>query len=281
MHFVIWAARLFCSVPLECSEEQQPDGAAAKLPCQPEQLCGVAGPHQQTPQQAAAAAADIIGGAQPPVASGPQVDEEGGLWAGSPERRQAPKLRRLRKAAPSGAAAELPCSTAGGAHAATPGGARGPQGSLHSVPCERDGRQGVASAEAGADGQQHSCQPGAGMHRLTVVTQMPSATQDLLADAQWTAGAWAGRKRGLSLVGQKVEVFWEDDDEWYPGRAAWYDGDKVQNSARPTKRINAACVQHNVVLAHSTLMYGGSESLVQLSVPALMLSKCMQMHICL
>ena len=37
----------------------------------------------------------------------------------------------------------------------------------------------------------------------------------------------AGRKRGPSLVGQKVEVFWEEDDEWYPGRAALYVGDQV------------------------------------------------------
>jgi hypothetical protein len=158
-------------------------GAAAVVPCQPDlPPLGSHDPQQQLDATAAAAASKLeprrlraVGQAAPrsalpaahvvpAVAGGSQVDVSEGAWGGSegsPEQQRPSKLRRLRKALPSGAAAR-PASgaPADGARAATVATSH-LGGSLHSVPCDRDGRQGAAPAAANADDQRH-IQPSAG-----------------------------------------------------------------------------------------------------------------------
>lgn len=151
------------SVPLE-SEEHEPAGGAAVAPCQPDQQDGVPSQQQEGPQQAPVHVRSAATAGSP----GDMGDDGCALRGGSPEPRQASKLRRLRRAQSLCAADQQPPHpAAGGALAAAPGAARALDGPLHSVSCERDGRQGAASAAVGAG--QHGRQLVTGMvtsHRL-------------------------------------------------------------------------------------------------------------------
>jgi hypothetical protein len=239
-------ACLVHSVPLESEfEEHEPDDAAAVVPCQPEQPDGVPSRQQEASQQAQAPArAAATAGSQ-----GDMADDGSPLRGGSHEPRPASKLRRLRRAQSMCAADQQPPRrAAGGAQAAALGAACGLDGPLHSVRCERDGGQGAAvPAAAGAGRPQHGRQPVAGTltFRLPVPRPPPHPSHRRLLSA--VPGTCAGRKRGSSLVGQKVEVFWEEDDEWYPGRAALYVGDQVGLSElNPKVRATPQLPDHTI-----------------------------------
>lgn len=246
------------SVPsMEGAEEPEPDVAAAEAPSQPRSWSH--SPQQQQRQQAPShgspAEADERPADSPTALHAAASDEE---WQADCEsslkQQRAAKLRRLRKSPPSGAAAAGRCASgvaqqqpaagarsslwrtaSADAEAAAPAGVDGPSSSFHSVPCERDGRQGAASAEAaGSDDRQRGAGTAAGMllrpsaasaqeESVSVVSGHCTATfmwSDAIVDC-------AGRKRGPSLIGQKVEVYWPEDKAWYTGDVAKYNDQEV------------------------------------------------------